>query len=312
VQLLGRLFERAEAFVLRDAFLTHERMASAWYFAQWSVMGRGKGVDPTGFARNVREQEWSLLDRETLTFGDTVIEALDRDERFREIPSHQQRLALALRASIADIFVVETVQDGRLTVRPVRGGRAHLVHEHNPDARVQPGYFLAGRLIPFAEHLHLWLRSPGAVMFPPTRPDQAAVFAEALTLGSASLPLSIAIEAILSKVVFGGQPPLSVWPAASARAARELFDFATQQLDAMKRREKVARDALPNELALRLTHVEAQGEYCKFSVDEPFAEWIDALSAQIHGGRSLGSASGPRSRDSEGGGGKHRKKKRRR
>ena len=136
----------------------------------------------------MREQEWSLADRETVTFDDTVIAALARDERFDRIPPRQQRLARALAASVVDIFIVEAVHDDHMTLRSVRGGRAHRVHEHNPDARLSPGYFVIGRLIPFEQGL--WLRSPGTISFAPRRPDEAAVLADALRRASAAMPLA--------------------------------------------------------------------------------------------------------------------------
>ena len=63
VWLLDRLFQRAEMFVLGDEVLAYERMASAWYFSRWSVGGRGLDRESMAFTRNVREQEWSLVEQ---------------------------------------------------------------------------------------------------------------------------------------------------------------------------------------------------------------------------------------------------------
>src|SRR5687767_10074550 len=71
VWLLDRLFQRAEMFVLGDEVLTHERMAAAWYFSRWSVGGRGLDREAMAFTRNVREQEWTLVERETMALGTT-------------------------------------------------------------------------------------------------------------------------------------------------------------------------------------------------------------------------------------------------
>ncbi len=278
VWLLDRLLQRAEAFVLTDELLVSERMASAWYFSMWSVGRGGKAHDAMDFTRRVREQEWSLIDRVTVTFDETVIAALARDERFDRIPKRQQRLARALAASVLDIFVVEAVHDDHLTLRSVRGGRAHRVHEHNPDARLSPGYFVIGRLIPFDQGL--WLRSPGTISFSPRRPDEAAVLADALQRASAAMPLAVGLGALISAVVLGAKPPLSRKPVPSAREAGELVEFLTEALDRLGRREEVTRDELPNELDASMPPAAAGAHFYRFAVDDALAEWIGALSAQ--------------------------------
>ena len=303
VWLLDRLFQRAEMFVLGDEVLAYERMASAWYFSRWSVGGRGLDRESMAFTRNVREQEWSLVERETVTFDMPVMEALVLDERFAEIPARQQRLARGLLGSILDIFAVETVEESHITVRSVRGGRAHRVHEHNEEARVQPGYFVIGRLIPFENDL--WLRSPGTISYVPRGPDEAAVLAEALTRVAGAMPLPIAIEALISTLVLGGKPPASPKPASSAAAAREVVEFMTDALDKLGLREEVAAEDLPDDMAARLPRPGSDVRYYDFSVDEALAEWFAALSAQAERGAERAAGGKVRGR-------KKGKKKRRR
>jgi len=309
--LLDRLFQRAEMFVLTDELLTCERMASAWYFSTWSVGGRSMDPEGMDFTRRVREQEWSLVERETVTFDESVMAALVRDERFAGIPPRQQRLARALAASILDIFVVEAVHGDRMTLRSVRGGRAHQVHEHNPDARARPGYFVIGRLIPLEKDV--WLRSPGTVSFAPRRPDEAAVLADALQKASSALPLPIAIEALISAVVLGAKPPISHKPAPSAREARELVEFMTDALAELGLRDEVAPDDVPDELGARMPPPSSGAHYYRFSVDEPLAEWMAALSAQAERRGSSGRSGAARSSGhSKGQGAKKGRKKRKR
>jgi hypothetical protein len=300
VWLLDRLFQRAEVFVLGDEVLAYERMASAWYFSRWSVGGRGLDREAMAFTRNVREQEWSLVERETVTFDMPVMEALVHDERFAEIPARQQRLAHALLASVLDIFAVETVEQSHMTLRSVRGGRAHRVHEHNEEARMEPGYFVIGRLIPFENDL--WLRSPGTVSYAARDADEATVLGDALTRVAGAMPLPIAIEALISTIVLGGKVPASPKPASSAAEARELVEFMTDALDELGLREEVAVEELPDDMAARLT---PGSRYYRYAADEALAEWIAALGAQAE--RGAGSAAGAKRQ-----GGKKGKKKRRR
>ncbi len=307
VWLLDRLFQRAEAFVIDDEVLTCERMASAWYFSQWSVGGRGLDPEGMAFTRRVREQEWSLVERETVTLGLTVMDGLARHERFAEVPARQQRLARALGSSILDIFAVEAVDGNRLTLRSVRGGRAHRVHEHNESARLEPGYFVIGRLIPFDSGL--WLRSPGTVSFAPRRADEAAVLAGALEQAARALPLPIAIEALISTVVLGGKPPIAPKPAPSAAEARRLVQFMTDALDRLGLREAVPAEAMPNDVLARLRRAGSELAYFRISADEALVEWMGALSEQAERGETGPARS---SHGTKGRGGKKGKKNRRR
>lgn len=291
VWLLDRLYQRAEAFALTDEVLAYERMASAWYFAQWSVAGRGKLSDGMRFTQALREEEWSFVERETVTFDVPIMVAFADDEQFSAVPPRQQHLARALLASIVDIFVVEAVgDDGSMTLRPARGGRAHRVHEHNVEARVHPGYLVIGRLIPFEDGV--WLRSPGTVMFSPRFADDAAVLADALRRTAATMPLPIALEALISTVVLDGRPPLAPKPATSAAAARTIVEFMTSALDDLGLREAAPLDEVPNEIAARLPLAGEGVEYYRYAIDAALAEWLGALSAQAGVGRPSGPSSG--------------------
>ena len=192
-----------------------------------------------------------------------------------------------------------------MTLRSVRGGRAHLVHEHNEGARTQPGYFVIGRLIPFENDL--WLRSPGTISYPPRDANEAGVLAEALGRTAGALPLPIAIEALISTAVLGGKPPASPKPASSAAEARELLQFMTDALEKLGLREEVSAEEMPDDMAARLPRPSSEIRYYRFSADEALAEWMTALTGQAERG---GSGSARSSGGAKGRGAKKGRKKR--
>jgi hypothetical protein len=66
VWLLGALYERVEGWVEHSGPPALEREASRWYFERWRSAQPQRGDE---FARGVREQEFSLAEREIITLG---------------------------------------------------------------------------------------------------------------------------------------------------------------------------------------------------------------------------------------------------
>ena len=278
VWLLESLFARLDAFILRDDDLVRERAASAWYFSRWSVTKKGKLADSGAFAREVREQEWSIVYRDTLTLGIPVLSAFISDEGFADVPPRQQRIARALERSFTDVFEIESVRDDRVTLHRVRGGRRYEVHEHHPSGAIAPGLILVGRLIPFDDHL--WLRSPGTLAFPPRSDDDASILARSLDLAEESgvLPEPIAIEGILSVVLFDAKPPSNHPPASSATEARTILDEANEWLDDLGLRTEVRREDAPVELQKQMASSDVI--FYEMEVDVTVQEWMSALFSQ--------------------------------
>ena len=110
------------------------------------------------------------------------------------------------------------------------------------------------------------------------------------------MPLAVGLEALISAVVLGAKPPVSHKPAPSAREARQLVEFMTEALDRLGRREEVTRDELPNELGVRMPPAATGTHFYRFSVDEPLAEWIGALSEQAESRSSPPATETPGSR----------------
>src|SRR6185503_20519544 len=93
IMLLETLYDRVEAAVATSPFLALDRMASHWYFDRWSAVRR---VQAETVAWNVREQEWSLVERVPLPLQASVIDTLHREDFFRDAGARQRVLARAL------------------------------------------------------------------------------------------------------------------------------------------------------------------------------------------------------------------------
>ena len=305
VWLLESLFDRLEAFVLRDDGLARERVVSEWYFSRWSVAKNARFAESLAFARGVREQEWSLVYRDMLTTGIPVVSGFISDAGFAGVPPRQQRLARALQRSFADVFVIEEAREDHLTLDRIRAGRRYEVHQHNPSAAFARGHILVGRLISFENDV--WLRSPGTIAFPPRSHDDASLMAKSLDVAEADgvLPEPIAIEALLSFVVGGAKPPSNVPPAASAVEAYALLNEANEWLDELGLRREVRREDAPVELQKDMAGANAL--FYEMDVDAAVREWMSALFVQA---KHLVPNKGGAARASAGAGGKQKTQKR--
>jgi hypothetical protein len=305
--LLGRLLQRTEMFVIEgDELLVMERRASAWYFDTWSV--RGRHADGTEFTRTTREQEWSLVSRDSLALEEPFMMSLIGDAMFAEIPPRQQRLATALQQSIVDVFEATAIDGRTLTARSIRDGITYRVHEHNDEVLRLRNVMLLGRLIPFEDGL--WLRSPGTVALSRHGDEQASFLGEGLTRLGDALPTPIIIEAMISTIAFGGRVPRAIKPAGSARDARALLDKLHPALDDLGLREDLPLDQIPPELRAQAAGGDLQ--LAGYAVDQAMAEWMGALSAQADAGTPRESVTSKSTDTNSGKKGRGRKRKRRR
>lgn len=282
VWLLEPAFRHAEVFAAADALLDLERQAAGWWFRCWTP-APGRQEDENEFSRGVREQEWSLVDRQTLALDASVIGALcDTPEIMDAMPPRQQRMTRALRRSFASAFTVESVVGQTTTLRDLISGREHVVHEHMTPPRYAPGYLAMGRIIPF-ESGH-YLRSPGMAFLAPYGDDLSGIVTRGLA-AAGDFPVALRIESVLSIAVSRAKLPRAVKPAASPTAARALLDELTEELDAADLRRPMAESDLPDEI--RRTIREPLQDLHGYAVDEPVARWLSALGDQA-GSRARG------------------------
>jgi hypothetical protein len=272
--LLERLLQRAEMFTFSDQFLVLERQASAWDFGRWSTARLAN--ENAELTRTLREQEWSLVSRDSLALEESIMTAFMADEAFGDVPPRQQRLAHGLQRSVVGVFDITAVDGTILTARSVRDDAVYHVHEHNDEVLRLAKGIIIGRLIPLEEHL--WMRSPGAVALAGIDEHRLSLLAEGFTKLGRTMPAPLIVEATITRLVFGEMPPRQLPPALSARHARVLLDTLYPALDAMGLGREVAATEVPAEVLAqtRGRDVRMMG----YSLDQTMAEWMEALSAQ--------------------------------
>ena len=222
VELLEFVFNRAEGLAREvDPVLATERDASSWEFSRWSVApppGRAAS-DLASFARHVREQEYSLVDRATIALGTSVMQKLADDQLIAELwPPLQHRMAVALTTSVMGVFECVALDGNQATLQSVRDGSTYLVHEHIAPVEYSVGWVAAGRLLPFDGTLYL--RSPGMVFARPGGVDPARVAANDVGRLEATLPPALALEAFISTAMMGVNVPRAMKPMRSKADAR--------------------------------------------------------------------------------------------
>ena len=321
VYLLGRLFERADQLMASDHTLSMERSASAWYFARWSSGSIETDEATTAFPRAIREQEWSLVSRETVALAapmiasfvggdesidDDVIddepiddeliedELIDDDEVAIELPPRQAHLARALLESTVGIVEIVEVDGPVMTVRDLNTTATYRVYEHNAEMAPVVGLLLLGRILPLDDDL--WLRSPGAIVLAPNEGTDRDTLASLLEQVAGGLPTPIALEGLISTVVYGAEVPVAIRPAPTIAEAKAALAEVGDVLADIGLLDE-ALDAEPDEVAaVDLAVLDAVG----LGLDETMAEWIAALLEQA-------ALDTPRT---EGGGSKGKKRKR--
>ena len=273
--LIERLFQRVEAFMVADEHLALERNASAWFFECWSD-GMGDGDPYSDFSRMVREQEWSLVSRDTLSLDEPAIASFTVEQNPPDVPPRQQRLATAYARSTVGIFEVVAIDGQLITVRDTSTGLTHRYHEHNQDADPYVGLLILGRMIPLEDDL--WLRSPGAMMITPGGDEFRDSLSTSLTQMSETLPTPIALEWLISTAIFGAEVPVSVLPAPTVTAARAALIAAQETFEELGLFTDIQVPPTQEEM---LEQLESPAlESFELGVDQPVAEWLMALYEQ--------------------------------
>ena len=284
VYLIGRLFERADQFMASDPALAMERSASAWYFARWSSGSIETDTATTEFPRTVREQEWSLVSRDSVALAEPVIasfvdddDPIGDDDDAIDLPPRQRFLAGALLQSTVGIFEVIGVEGPIMTVRDLDTSATYRVYEHNEEIAPIVGLLLLGRIIPLDDDL--WLRSPGAVIISPGEDSDRETLPSILRKVAEGLPTPIALEGLISTTVYGAKVPLAIRPAPTIAEAQAglvevgqvLADLGLLGDDLLPVEESSDALAEPD-----LAILDAAG----LGIDDAMAEWIAALLEQ--------------------------------
>jgi hypothetical protein len=267
VRLLDRLLSRLELSLVGHELLHLERDASSWWFQKWSVDPPEGG----GFARGVREQEWSLAERGTLFMGPVLDNFLGRGFASR-IPVRQRRLAQALQASFAGVFVVRDRRDGTAIFQDMDTGRRIEVHEHDGALAYRAGSIGLGRLYAFDGPIHL--RSPGMAMIEMEDEALAQRLAEAFRRGRRQLAPALALETLLSALTRETKLPRPILPARSPVEARQLLERATHALSGVGLVEDA--DEVSAEAAAAAGATAAQATR-KYKVDATMGHWLGGL-----------------------------------
>jgi hypothetical protein len=275
VWLSGVLYEKVEAWVEQDALTALERAASAWWLSRWRGSRPLPGDD---FARGVREQEFSLVERPLRSLGVSVLEHLVEEELLLEIGPRQQHMAAQLLQSRTGVWTVEARADGRAVfVDPLEQTR-YSVREHATldDNAYGPGYVALGRLIPFGDGT--WLRSPGTFLM--SYGSRSAALARDLARGMEAQAERMPMEGILegaAHTLAGVRGlPRAVPPAPTPDDAATL----SRELTVLLREAGIAYPADPaSSAAARLPHG-TNTEVLEFEVDLVLGEYLHALFQQ--------------------------------
>jgi hypothetical protein len=180
------------------------------------------------FAQQVREQEYSLARRPTVTLGSSILGEIATDDTFGDIFPRQLRMAQALVQSFVGVFECIALDGPRAVFKSVSDGQTFEVYEHWVPPAYKIGYLALGRLIPFDGAVHL--RSPGMIFQGPRTEALATAASNAFEELCATLPPDLALEALIANSVFGVRMPREVKPATSRANARELFDYLAELL----------------------------------------------------------------------------------
>jgi hypothetical protein len=272
VLLLERLLARLEASIIGHELLQLEREASRWWFRRWSAEPAREGQR----ARAVRELEWSLAERGTLYMGPVLDNFLGRG-LVRSIPARQQRLAHALQASFAGVFVVTSRRDEVTVMQDAESGRRVEVLEHDGGLDYGEGWIGMGRLFAFDGPYHV--RSTGMAFLESRSELVAAQMAESLKRGRRQLAPALAVEALVSAVQGETALPRSEPAARSYSEARGLVERATRALAAAGLVEDDLEES-PEAREAAGTGEGVQVPVRRYKVDAAVGQWLTALFDQ--------------------------------
>jgi len=275
--LIEDLFQRLEAFVAADENLALERNASAWFFDCWSDGTEDDDPSYAAFPRMIREQEWSLVSRDTLSLDEPVISSFTLDQKPDDVPPRQQRLATAYAQSTVGIFEIVAVDGPTVTVRDAGNGRMHRYYEHSEEADPYPGLLILGRMIPLEENV--WLRSPGAIIVTSVGDDFPAFLSKTLTSLCEDLPTPVALEALISLTIYKATVPVPRLAAPTIAAAHTALAAVDDMLEAIGVFDDEDSDQVPANSVEQANAAEL--ERYQQRVDQPMADWIGALTDQV-------------------------------
>ncbi|HEV2129837.1 MAG TPA: hypothetical protein VGR27_01960 [Longimicrobiaceae bacterium] len=303
VWLLSRLYPRVELALRGDPLLSLERRASRWWFERWSSTQSRRGE--WQFTWQVREQEYSLVERETVALEVPILTAFRAQEFFAAVPPRQQRLAEMLDGSFAGIFVVREHESDRLVLENAADGQHYTVHEHNPEMDYQLGFMGLGRLLPFGDDRYL--RSPGMAFLESPGPEVIPKLAEGLKQVEESVGPGIAVETFLATLTNRTRVPRRVLAASSPREAKELLASFREAMEQRGLLEAVVDEEAPDELRAELGG-QKDAQFFRMPVDEPLAEWAGALTEQARAAERQGRKATQKKGKAKGKGKKKRKR----
>jgi hypothetical protein len=193
------VYERVERWVAASGAPGLEREAARWWFSRWRPAQPARGDE---FARVVREQEFSLVERPLITLGDTtVLGHMLGAGLLDALPPRQRAVAEGLDGSATGVWEVASRAGEHGSFRDPLDGEMYPVVEHG-GAEYGAGSVAMGRLIPFAGDT--FLRSPGMAIIPAfeVRPGMASAMAEGVERSSEEVTPSVAIEGLI-QIMFG-------------------------------------------------------------------------------------------------------------
>lgn len=267
VWLLGALYERVEGWIEDSGPLALEREASRWFFERWRSAQAQRGDD---FARGVREQEFSLVERDIIMLGASAMEHVVAADLLDDAGPKQRRMAASLPGSRCGAWEVAHRSGAWVELRHPLGGAPLRVAEHAEEIPYGAGDVVMGRLIPFGDGT--WLRSPGAVLLPGMPRGFAADFAGRIERMADEMPYQVVVEAALHAACGVRGLPRAVRPRASPNEAAEILRVLREALTAAGAAERVAPEEAPPELA-----GVPDTEIYRYAVDEVLNDYVGAL-----------------------------------
>ena len=217
------------------------------------------------------------MSRDTLSLDEPAIASFAVDQKPDDVPLREQQLATGYLRSSVGIFEIVAVEGPYVTVRDATNGQTHRYYEHNEEADPSPGLLILGRMIPLDQEM--WLRSPGAIIITSMADDYAAFLSQTLTKFSEDLPTPIALEALISIVIFEATVPIPRLPAPTIAAAHATLAAVDDMLEAISVFDDEADENVFVESVEQLNALEE--ERFQQRVDQPLADWIGALTEQI-------------------------------
>jgi hypothetical protein len=280
VWLLGSLYDKVEAWVAEYPPAAMEREAARWWLSRWRAPRPPKADE---FAGVVREQEFSLVSRNSVILGVSPLEYMVDDRLLEEAGPKQWHMAQRLLESFAGVWTVDSRAGDTATFRDPLGGGRYRVREHAPEQQYGAGSMVLGRLIPFGDGT--WLRSPGSLIVPEqgAGPGMARDFAAGMARAAEDMYPEAVVEGTISVLLRTKGIPRAVRPAVSPDAAALLgrdLHFALQAVGAA--REETDPSQVPESLrGVPGTTV------MSLEVDVVLAEYLQALIEHAKKGKLM-------------------------